>query len=48
MTVGLGISFVINSSEETLGCESLRLNCVHSIEDQPLRFFRVTREEEMS
>ena len=45
MAVIFGSSSSINGSNETLGCESLPLSQVRSIEDGALRFFHVAREE---
>ena len=47
VTVRFGVSSLINGSDEALGCESLRLTCVHSMEDEPLKWCHVAREEEM-
>ena len=50
--LGLAIRFgslsSINGSHETLGCESLPLSHIRSIEDGALKFFRVMREKVMS
>ena len=48
MAVIFGCSSSINGSNETLGCESLPLSRVRSIEDGALRLFHVAREEELS
>ena len=48
MAVGFGSSSSINCSDETLGCKSLQLICIHSIEDGVLRFGHVVGEEEAS
>ena len=46
VTVRFGVSSSINGYDEMLGCKSLWLICVHSIEDELMRFCHVTREEE--
>ena len=43
--VGFAISSLINGSDEMLGCESLWLSRVRSIEDKSERFPHVTSEE---
>ena len=43
MTFGFGSSSSINGSDETLGCKSLPLSRVYSIEDGMLRFYHVAR-----
>ena len=48
VAVGFGISFSINDSNETSGCESLYLSFFRLIEDVALRFHHVVREEETS
>ena len=48
MAVGFGSSSSINGSYEMLGCESLPLIRVRSIEDEVLRFCHVVYEEEAS
>ena len=48
MVVGFGSSFSINSSDEMLGCESLPLIRVCSIEDRVLRICDIVCEEESS
>ena len=48
MVVGFGSSSSINGSDETLGCESLSLGRIHSIEDEALKFFHAVGEEELS
>ena len=46
MAVRFGSSSSINRFDETLGCESLPLSCVHSIKDGAHRFRHVMREGE--
>ena len=48
MAVGFGISSSINDTDEMLGCESLPLSHVCSIEDGALIFCHIAREEEAS
>ena len=48
MTIRLGSSYSINGSDEMLGCESLPLSYVRSIEEGALRFCHIVREEEAS
>ena len=45
MAVGFGSSSSMNSSDETLECESLPLSHAHLSEDGALRFCHVTHEE---
>ena len=45
VAVGFGSSSSINGLDEILGCESLSLSCVRSIEDVALNFFYIEREE---
>ena len=46
MAIRFGFSSSINGLDEMLGCESLSLSLVRSIEDGVLRFCHVAREEE--
>ena len=46
MPIRFGSSSSISGSDEKLGCESLPLSCVYSIEDGALRFCPIAREEE--
>ena len=48
LAVGPGSSSSINGSDETLGCESLPLSHIRSMEDEALKFVHVAREEEAS
>ena len=48
VTVGFGSISSINGSDEMPGCVSLPLSHVHSIKDGMLRFYHITREEEVS
>ena len=48
VTVGFRSSSSINGLDETLICESLPLNRVHSIKNGALKFCHVVREEEAS
>ena len=48
MAIGFGYSSSMNSSNEMLGCKSLSLSCVRSIEDEALKFCHIAREEEAS
>ena len=46
MVVRFGSSSSINHLDETLGCESLPLSCVHSIKDGAHRFHHVVCDRE--
>ena len=48
VVVGFDSSSSINSSDETLGCESLPLSCICSIGDEVPRFHYVACDEESS